>query len=52
VYAELADVVYKQDNTIMTPAERLSLQAALINGNPNPPNYCRLTNDLGKLICP
>lgn len=37
-YRELDDIVYKPDNTIMTPSERLSLQAALNNGNPYPPN--------------
>ena len=52
VYAELAPTVYKPDNTIMTPQERLDLQAALNNGNPYPPNCCILTNDLGKYTCP
>lgn len=52
VYAELTNIVYKPDNTIMTSAERLNLQAALNNGNPTPPNCCRLTNDLGKYTCP
>ncbi len=37
-YRELDDIVYKPDNTIMTPQERLDLQAALNNGNPYPPN--------------
>jgi len=45
VYAELADRVYRPDNTIMTPAERLSFQASLNNGNPTPPNCCRLPNN-------
>jgi Astacin (Peptidase family M12A) len=52
VYAELAPVVYKSDNTIMSASERLDLQAALNNGNPTPPNCCTLTNDLGKFTCP
>ncbi len=46
VYRELADVVYKTDNTIATPAERLQLQAQLNNGNPNPPAGGRIPNDL------
>lgn len=45
VYAELAPTVYKPDNTIMTAAERLDFQAYLNNGNPNPPNCCRLPNN-------
>ena len=44
-YRELAPVVYKPDNTVMTPSERLALQAQLNNGNPNPPNCCRLPNN-------
>lgn len=36
-YRELDDIVYKPDNTVMTPQERLNLQASLNNGNPNPP---------------
>jgi hypothetical protein len=52
VYAELAPVVYKPDNTVMTAQERLDLQAQLNNGNPNPPNCCRITNNLGKFTCP
>jgi hypothetical protein len=52
VYAELAPVVYKSDNTVMTASERLDLQAYLNNGNPYPPNCCTLTNDLGKFTCP
>lgn len=44
VYAELADVVYWPNGTIMTPQERLDFQAYLNNGNPNPPNCCRLPN--------
>lgn len=44
-YAELAPVVYKPDNTIMTESERLSLQAQLNNGNSTPPNCCRLPNN-------
>lgn len=43
-YRELAPIVYKPDNTIMTAAERLAFQAQLNNGNPNPPNCCRLSN--------
>jgi hypothetical protein len=45
VYAELAPVVYRPDNTVMTDQERLDLQAQLNNGDPNPPNCCRLPND-------
>jgi hypothetical protein len=45
VYRELADVVYKADNTVMTAAERLSLQAQLNNGNPTPPAGGRIPND-------
>lgn len=45
VYRELAPTVYKSDNTVMTAQERSSLQAYLNNGNPNPPNCCRLTNN-------
>lgn len=45
VYAELAETVYKPDNTIMTPQERLQLQAELNNGNPNPPANGRIPND-------
>lgn len=44
-YRELAPIVYKPDNTIMTASERLSFQAQLNNGNPNPPNCCRLPNN-------
>jgi hypothetical protein len=46
VYAELAAVVYKPDNTVMAAAaaERLSFQAQLNNGNSTPPNCCHLTN--------
>lgn len=51
-YAELAPVVYKSDNTIMTSSERLSFQASLNGDNPNPPNCCSLTNNLGKFTCP
>jgi hypothetical protein len=51
-YSELAPTVYKPDGTVMTSSERLSLQAQLNNGNPNPPNCCTLTNDLGKFTCP
>lgn len=43
-YRELADVVYKPDNTVMTPAERLALQAQLNNGNPTPPAGGRIPN--------
>ena len=45
VYRELADVVYKPDNTIMTPEERLELQAQLNNGNPTPPPGGRIPNN-------
>ncbi|TRX58840.1 hypothetical protein FNH22_13275 [Fulvivirga sp. M361] len=45
IYAELAPVVFKPDNTIMSASERLQLQAQLNNGNPNPPNCCRLPNN-------
>lgn len=45
VYRELADVVYKSDNTVMTPQERLSLQAQLNNGNPTPPPGGRIPNN-------
>lgn len=45
VYAELDEVVYKSDNTIMTQSERLQLQAQLNNGNPNPPAGGRIQND-------
>ncbi|GAL77262.1 hypothetical protein JCM19274_4975 [Algibacter lectus] len=44
-YAELAPVVYKSDNTVMTASERLAYQAYLNNGNSTPPNCCRLPND-------
>ncbi|MDV2446821.1 hypothetical protein CMU93_04805 [Elizabethkingia anophelis] len=44
IYRELADVVYKPDNTIMTPQERLALQARLNNGNPYPPAGGRIPN--------
>lgn len=44
VYRELADVVYKSDNTVMTSTERLQLQADLNNGNPNPPAGGRIPN--------
>lgn len=45
VYRELAPVVYKPDNTIMTASERLNLQAQLNNGNSTPPNCCLLPNN-------
>jgi hypothetical protein len=45
VYRELATTVYKPDNTIMTAAERLQLQAELNNGNPNPPANGHIPND-------
>lgn len=45
VYRELADVVYKEDNTIMSASERLQLQAQLNNGNPYPPAGGRIPND-------
>lgn len=46
VYRELAQTVYKQDNTIMTAQERLQYQAQLNNGNPNPPSTGRIPNNL------
>lgn len=45
VYRELAEVVYKSDNTLMTPEERLQLQAQLNNGNPFPPAGGQIPND-------
>lgn len=45
VYRELDNVVYKSDNTVMTEAERLSFQARLNNGNPNPPANGRIPNN-------
>lgn len=45
VYRELATTVYKPDNTIMTAAERLQLQAELNDGNPNPPANGRIPNN-------
>ena len=45
VYRELAEVVYKPDNTIMTEEERLELQAQLNYGNPTPPANGRIPND-------
>ncbi|MGY0408458.1 MAG: M12 family metallopeptidase [Polaribacter sp.] len=44
-YSELAPVVYKPDNTVMTASERLALQKRLNNGNPTPPNCCRIPNN-------
>lgn len=44
-YSELAETVYKADNTIMTPAERLQLQAQLNNGNSTPPAGGRIPNN-------
>lgn len=44
-YRELDDTVYKPDGTIMTEQERLNLQAQLNNGDPTPPDCCRLEND-------
>ncbi len=44
-YRELDDVVYKQDGSIMTPSERLQLQAQLNYGNPNPPPGGRIPNN-------
>lgn len=44
-YRELDEVVYKPDNTIMSESERLSLQAQLNNGDPTPPDCCRLPNN-------
>jgi hypothetical protein len=45
VYRELADIVYKTDNTVMTAQERLQFQAQLNNGNPYPPAGGRIPND-------
>lgn len=45
VYRELAEVVYKPDNTIMSAQERLQLQASLNKGNPNPPAGGRIPNN-------
>ncbi|WP_158799063.1 M12 family metallopeptidase [Pedobacter sp. L105] len=45
-YAELDQTVYKTDGTIMTAQERSSFQTQLNNGNPNPPNCCRIPNTL------
>jgi len=45
VYQELGTVVYKSDNTVMTVEERLSIQAQLNNGNPNPPVGGQIPND-------
>lgn len=44
-FTPAADVVYKPDNTIMTPEERLELQAQLNNGNPTPPPGGRIPNN-------
>lgn len=46
VYRELDNNVYKTDNTVLTPTERLQLQAQLNNGNPNPPANGRIPNNL------
>lgn len=40
-----AEAVYKPENTIMTPEERLDLQAQLNNGNPTPPPGGRIPNN-------
>ncbi|MEG0109138.1 MAG: M12 family metallopeptidase, partial [Lachnospiraceae bacterium] len=45
VYRELADIVYKSDNTVMSASERLQLQSQLNNGNPYPPSGGRIPND-------
>lgn len=45
VYYELADVVYKADNMVMSASERLQLQSQLNNGNPYPPTSGRIPND-------
>lgn len=44
-YRELDSIVYKSDNTIMTPQERLALQAELNNGNSTPPAGGRIPNN-------
>lgn len=43
-YAELDEIVYKPDNTIMTPEERLEYQAYLNNGDRYPPAGGRIPN--------
>lgn len=45
VYRELADVVYDGNNNILTPSQRLQLQAQLNNGNSTPPAGGRIPND-------
>ncbi|MDR3129890.1 MAG: hypothetical protein LBU03_06615 [Tannerellaceae bacterium] len=45
VYRELDSIVYKSDNTKMSPEERLQLQKELNNGNPNPPAGGRVPNN-------
>jgi hypothetical protein len=45
VYRELANIVYKPDNTVMTAQEREQFQAQLNNGNPYPPAGGRIPND-------
>ncbi|MBB5643993.1 M12 family metallopeptidase [Pedobacter cryoconitis] len=45
VYRELDATVYKTDNTIATPQERLQFQASLNNGNPNPPPGGQIPNN-------
>ncbi len=44
VYRELDDIVYDGNNNILTPEQRLELQAALNNGNPTPPSNGRIPN--------
>ncbi len=49
-YLELDDIVYKPDNTIMTQQERLTLQASLNNGNPNPPPAYTTTGNVNMTV--
>lgn len=44
VYRELDEVVYDGNNNILTPSQRLELQAQLNNGNPTPPAGGRVPN--------
>lgn len=44
-YRELDATVYKTDNTIATPQERLDFQASLNNGNPYPPAGGQIPNN-------
>lgn len=44
-YAELDNIVYDGNNNILSPEQRLQLQAQLNNGNPNPPANGRIPNE-------